>query len=85
MKQSSNKRKPVKRKVKAKVKPKPKPKPEVKIIRTIIVSFTLESLKKIVHDARMQKMCYGSVTMADSMGMIKILAALANDENSVIL
>jgi hypothetical protein len=56
-----------------------------KPVKGIIVLFTLESLKEICHETRCQRMCYGDATLADTVAMEKILTAMAEGKDSVVI
>ena len=45
--------------------------------KMILVVIPEDSFGKIFNDARVQNMCYGEVTMADTVAMLKILTAVA--------
>ena len=53
--------------------------------KATVVLFTLEGLRKIYHAALVQRMCYGDVTMEDTIAMEKILTALAKNESIAII
>ena len=56
-----------------------------KLVKAIIVLFTLKSLKEICRAAHYQQLCYGDVTMADTLAMNKILTVLTKGESRVIV
>lgn len=61
-----------------------KPKPKLKWAKIVVV-FTEDGLKKIVHGVTCERACYGNVTMDHTIAMEKIIKALRQGEDFVIV